>query len=216
MMFDIPSINSLESMYMDLERPIMMGALRKISKKHGDKFPLIPASYYAYHSQMSLSPQFPSVIKVSHAHAGMGKIKVENDNHWRDVATIIALHDDYCTSEPFIDYDYGLRVQKVGQHYRVFKKVFTGSGWKSQFGGSDLQEISLTDEYKFWVDEASKCFGGMELLALDIMHGKDGKNWIIELNGTAIGFTPGVADEDNKHVVELVVEKMGKLFNKKK
>ena len=78
----------------------------------------------------------------------------------------MALHTDYCTAEPYIEPEYGLRVQ------RVYKKVFTGSGilqlnitnvegWKSQFGGADLQVIPLTDEFKLWADECSKCFGGM-------------------------------------------------------
>ncbi|HEY9818996.1 MAG TPA: hypothetical protein V6D20_24770 [Candidatus Obscuribacterales bacterium] len=44
-----------------------------------------------------------------------------------------------------------------------------------------------TEEHVLWAEEAAKCFGGMDLLALDVMHGKDGKDYIIEMNGTAIG-----------------------------
>lgn len=58
-----------------------------------------------------------AVIKVSHAHAGMGKAKVADTgkHHYvrpllidfstdgfQDVSTIIALNQDYCTTEPYI------------------------------------------------------------------------------------------------------------------
>ncbi len=60
----------------------------------------------------------------------MGKIKVDNMDTFRDTATIMALYDAYATCEPFIPCEYGIRVQKVGPTYRVYKKNFTGAGWK--------------------------------------------------------------------------------------
>lgn len=54
------------------------------------------------------------------------------------MSTVLSLHEDYCTAEPYIDVEYGIRVQKIGEHYRVMKKIFTGSGWKSQFGGAGI------------------------------------------------------------------------------
>ncbi len=78
-----------------------------------------------------------------------------------DLSTVLALHHDYCTAEPYLEPEYGIRVQKIGSAYRVYKKIFTGSGWKSQFGGADLQVIPLTDEFKLWADECAKLFGGM-------------------------------------------------------
>mmetsp|Transcript_28319 Transcript_28319/g.39991 ORF Transcript_28319/g.39991 Transcript_28319/m.39991 type:complete len:380 (-) Transcript_28319:12-1151(-) len=216
LMGNVPSVNSLQSEYMNLERPIMFGALRDIAKRVGkDKFPLVPQNFYSSSQQMVISTDLPSVIKVSHAHAGMGKVKVNTHDDFRDIATVVALHSDYCTAEKFIDSEYGIRIQKIGNHYRVFKKVFTGSGWKSQFGGADLQEIPLTDTYKLWADECAKSFGGMDLLAVDALHGKDGKDYIIELNGTAIGFHAKSIQEDTKHVKEVVIEKLNALFGPK-
>src|SRR4051794_11665762 len=87
-------------------------------------------------------------IKVSHAHAGMGKIRIHTPETFNDLSTVISLHQDYCTAETYIPTEYGIRVQKVGDSYRVLKKVMTGSGWKSQFGGGDLQHIALTEKYK--------------------------------------------------------------------
>merc|ERR1712228_458260 len=157
-----------------------------------------------------IAPQIPAVIKISHAHAGMGKIKVDNQTAFRDVSTIIALNDHHCTAESFIEPEYGIRVQKIGKdNYCVMKKMFTGSGWKSQFGGSMLTQIELTEEYKLWADECSKCFGGMDILAVDAIHGmKTGKDHIIELNGTAIGILPERWLQDSQYITEMVVERI--------
>jgi len=209
----VESINSLQSEYMNLERPIMFGALKKIKKTvGGDKFPLIKQNFYSSYKQMIINPEFPCIIKVSHAHAGMGKIHIKDSVEFRDLSTVLALHHDYCSAESYIEPQYGIRVQKVGDSYRVFKKIFTGSGWKSQFGGSDLQIIPLTPEYKFWADECAKCFGGMDILAVDAIHSKDGKNYIIELNGTAIGFHTSHWKEDSQVVKDLVKKRMNDLY----
>lgn len=72
MMANIPSINSMQAVYMNLERPIMLGALREIENRVGhDKFPLINATYYSSERQMVIAPEMPAVIKIGHAHAGL-------------------------------------------------------------------------------------------------------------------------------------------------
>jgi len=212
---NIPSINTLQSLYMDLERPVTYGALREIEKRVGhDKFPLISHNFYSGSNEMVISPQLPCVVKISHAHRGMGKAKIADSEAFRDISTVVALHDDYLSAEPFVDSDYGIRVQKIGNHYRVMKKMFTGSGWKSQFGGSSLFEIPLEEKYKLWADECAKCFGGMDLLAVDALHGKDGKDYILELNGSAIGLLPDKWMEDSIFVRDLTLERMGTTFKK--
>jgi len=72
-------------------------------------------------------------------------------------------------------------------------------------GSSVITEIPLTDKYKRWADEASKLFGGMDILTVDsifangkgteslhhsleiglIYHSAD---YILEINDTASGF----------------------------
>jgi hypothetical protein len=68
--------------------------------------------------------------------------------------------------------------------------VFTGSGWKSHFGGADLQVVPLTDELKRWADLAALSHGGSDMLAVDAVVDCDGNKFIIEVNGTAIGIQP--------------------------
>lgn len=209
---NVPSMNTLVSEFMQLERPVMNGALREIEKRVGhDRFPFIGQVYYSGSSSMVISPELPAIIKVSHAHRGMGKIRVETQEAFRDVATVLALHEDYCTGEHFIEAEYGIRVQKIGEHYRVMKKVFTGSGWKSQFGGADLQEIALTPQHKLWADECSKLWSGLDWCAVDGLHGKDGRDYVIELNGSAIGLLPNRWLEDTLFIRDLVIKRLHEL-----
>lgn len=79
-----------------------------------------------------------------------------------------------------------------------------------------MQETDLTDDYKFWADECSKLFGGMDLLAVDALHGKDGKDYIVELNATAIGLQAKYWEEDSKIIKNLVLERMGEIYCAKK
>ena len=67
---------------------------------------------------------------------------------------------------------------------------------------------ALTPEYKRWIDESAKLFGGLDWCALDAMHGVDGKDYIIELNGSAIGFKPPHWLGDTLHLRELVLDKL--------
>eukprot|EP01125_Pyxidicula_operculata_P016412 TRINITY_DN5643_c0_g1_i1.p1 TRINITY_DN5643_c0_g1~~TRINITY_DN5643_c0_g1_i1.p1 ORF type:complete len:234 (-),score=68.31 TRINITY_DN5643_c0_g1_i1:61-762(-) len=142
----------------------------------------------------------------------MGKAKLERIENLQDIATVLALNQDYCTLEPYIKCTHGIRVQKIGDNYRVYKKVFTGSGWKSQFGGADLQTIELNDTFKLWADECAKCYGGMDLLAVDAVCDENGKYHILELNGSAIGIQPRHWEEDSKKLVNLVLLRMNETF----
>jgi hypothetical protein len=69
----------------------------------------------------------------------------------------------YCTAEPFLDGDYDLRIQKIGQHYRVFRRTSMSGNWKTNTGTSLAESLPLTAKYKRWVDEASRMFGGLDI-----------------------------------------------------
>ncbi len=77
-MANVPAMNSTLSEYLQLERAVMLGALRDINERLGqDAFPLNEVSYYSSSAGMIISPELPAVLKISHAHAGQGKIKIE-------------------------------------------------------------------------------------------------------------------------------------------
>ena len=74
---------------------------------------------------MLICDEFPAVVKIGHAHRGMGKMKIESYEQFRDISTVIALNNHYCTVEPFVKTTYQLRVQKIGDQYRAFRKLMT-------------------------------------------------------------------------------------------
>ncbi|GFO43593.1 synapsin-like [Plakobranchus ocellatus] len=46
-----------------------------IQKKLGrENFPLIDQAYYPNHKEMLITPKFPVVVKIGHAHSGLGKV----------------------------------------------------------------------------------------------------------------------------------------------
>jgi len=67
----------------------------------------------------SVATQLPVVLKIGHAHGGVGKIKVENNSDFQDMTSIVSIASTYCTTEPFVDSKYDLHLTKIGPHYRA-------------------------------------------------------------------------------------------------
>jgi len=111
----IPSVNSLQSVYSFLERPVVQAELHKIQRRRGvEQFPVIPQSYYASFSAMMYGSGFPAVLKIGHAHAGAGKMKVADHHDFEDVRSVVAMTDGkYCTVEPFVEGDFDVRIQRL-------------------------------------------------------------------------------------------------------
>ena len=46
----------------------------------------------------------------------------------------------------------------------------------------------MTARYRLWADSAAATFGGLEIVTVDALHrAKDGKEFILEMNGTSSG-----------------------------
>lgn len=62
---NIPAVNSLESLYTFLDKPLIFGQLIQIQQRLGrDRFPLIQQCFYPNHREMLTSTSFPVVIKI--------------------------------------------------------------------------------------------------------------------------------------------------------
>jgi len=210
----IPTLNSIESIIWNLERPLSYAGLLTIHNRLGkDKFPLIPQTYYPRYTEMNFTPEYPIVVKVGHIHAGFGKMMLQKHDDFNDLASILALHEDYCTAEQFISASYDLRIQKIGNHYRVYRRT-SCVGWKSNVGTAILEDVPVTEQYKLWVDECSKLFGGMDILAVDAVHNDvTGKDYILECNDTSIGLGPEHEEEDVLIIKQLTLDKMVEAFS---
>lgn len=213
----IPMINPHPAVLYDLERPLMFGLLKEIQRELGeDNFPLIPQTYYSEAQEMIISPEIPFVIKYSYPHAGYGKIRVLNSNDFDDIRSIVAIDNYYCAAEPLIDADYELRIAFIApDYYRVHKRK--SGNWKVNFGFCNTREdFELKPLFKSWVDEIRKRIPGMDCFAIDAIVDKNGKHYILEVNGSAQGFDPDHEDEYLSHLKKLVVSRFDEIMNKKK
>lgn len=153
---------------------------------------------------------FPAVVKVGSAHAGLGKMQIMDHHQMSDFRSVLAMMpEEHCFAEPFVQGQADLRIQKIGPHYRAFRRIGISGEWKTNTGTSLMEEVELEARWKVWVDEAAGMFGGMDILAVDaIVEEGTSKEFIMEVNGTSIGLHPDRAAEDHEHIKELVLQRM--------
>jgi len=205
----IPSVNSLQSIYNFQDKPWVYGHMIQVQRKLGkETFPLVNQSYYPNHFELSTSTKYPCVFKIGHAHGGLGKVKVEDEQRFQDLASLVAVSNKYCTVEPYVDAKFDLHVQKIGSNYKALMRKSISGHWKTNIGQSILEEIAVTDRYKLWIDEISQLFGGLGICSLEAVVARDGKEFIIEVNDCATTLMGESQEEDRKNITELVLKEM--------
>ncbi|KAK8724928.1 hypothetical protein OTU49_010984 [Cherax quadricarinatus] len=205
----VPSINSINAIYNFQDKPWVFAHMMDIQKKLGkEKFPLIEQSYFPNHKEMLSAPRYPCVFKIGHAHGGLGKIRVESNADFQDMASVVAVANTYCTTEPYIDAKFDVHIQKIGAMYKCFQRKSISGNWKTNTGSAMLEQTAMTERYKIWVDEVAALFGGLDICAIEAIVDKSGNEHIIEVNDSALTLMGDSQEDDRRYIAELVAIKM--------
>ena len=74
-----------------------------------------------------------------------------------------------------------------------------------------LEQIPMTERYKFWIDEVSKIFGGLHICEVQVVvHTETQKEYIIDVVDSAITLLGEQQDGDRRLIAELCLDTMQK------
>lgn len=71
-----------------------------------------------------------------------------------------------------------------------------------------LEQLAVSERHRAWVDQVAQLFGGLDICAIELLVGKDGREYIIEVNDSALSLMGDSQEEDRRHIADLVTAKM--------
>ncbi|CAH8581664.1 unnamed protein product [Heterobilharzia americana] len=209
-----PCMNTLHAVYNMKNRPWLFAHLLMLRNRLGkETFPLISQTYHTSQKEMIVAPSFPVIVKVGHGHRGEGKVKADTPFIYQDLVGLMISSQTYATTEPFIDANCDLHVQKIGTNYKAFMRKAISGNWKSNTGSALLEKVPMNDKFKLWIDEVSRLFGGLDICSIDALQSKSGEYFIYEANGSDMTLYGDGQEIDRMEIAELVIQRMQSLVH---
>ncbi|CAH8601309.1 unnamed protein product [Schistosoma rodhaini] len=204
-----PCMNTLHAIYNMKNRPWLFAHLLMIRNRLGkENFPLISQTYHTSYKEMAVAPAFPVIVKVGVGHRGEGKVKADTPFIYQDLVSLMISGQTYATTEPFIDANCDLHVQKIGTNYKAFMRKAISGNWKSNTGSALLEKVPMNDKFKLWIDEVSRLFGGLDICSIDALQSRSGEYFIYEANGSDMTLYGDSQESDRTEIAELVIQRM--------
>ncbi len=170
----IPCVNSASTLLMGYERLSMLNTLKRLG------LPVINFNVATSTAHLkNLEMSFPFVVKVGNHHGGYGKSLISNEEQWEELKDMLFIHQDYVTTEKFIDYKYDIRYLAI--YDKVWAMKRRGKYWKAN---SLTQEYQLIEPEKEWIENVKllQAYIKADILAIDMLETETGEKTIIEYN----------------------------------
>lgn len=194
----IPCVNSASTLLMGYDRLSMLNRLKKLG------FPVIDFNVATTTAQLkNIEMKFPFVVKVGNHHGGYGKSLVTNEEQWEELKDLLFIHNDYVTTEQFIDYQYDIRYLAVNDKVWAMKRK--GRYWKAN---SLTREYQLIHPEEEWISKVKRLQEDIraDIVAMDVLQTKDGERLILEYND--IPGLSGFPEAAKTELAEMVKNKL--------
>lgn len=170
----VPCVNSASTLLIGYERLTMLNTLKKLG------LPVINFNVATSTQHLkNLEMEFPFVIKVGNHHGGYGKSLISTEEQWDEIKDLLFIHQDYVTTEEFIDYKYDIRYMAINDKVWAMKRK--GKYWKANSLTQEYQIIKLEDE---WIEKVKLLqeYIKADIVVIDVLEKKDGEKIILEYN----------------------------------
>lgn len=170
----VPCVNSVSTLLIGYDRLSMLNKLKKIG------LPVIDFNVATNTTQLkNLEMQFPFIVKVGNHHGGFGKSKVSTEEQWEELKDLLFIHQDYVTTERFIDYKYDIRYLAIND--KVWAMRRRGKYWKAN---SLTQEYQIVEPEIDWVEKIKLLQENIkaDIVAIDVLEKENGEKIIVEYN----------------------------------
>ncbi|KAL6051955.1 Asparaginyl-tRNA synthetase, cytoplasmic (Asparagine--tRNA ligase) (AsnRS) [Balamuthia mandrillaris] len=183
---NIPTCNNLNAFYSMLDDAVIYGKLAELKTKNGGKkqFPLVPKYFYPYHNATTFMPPLPMMVKTGTAAnvATRPKMKISTKREWDHfLQSEVAKHKSFLSSEPFVESDFVVSVQKIGSQYKCLKYNATINEQERGEGAS----VPLDERWKKWIDMVALELN-LRVCFLDLLHSREVDSFKILKCGTGV------------------------------